>query len=415
MFKAHHRHYAAGFLLDCGVMVSFTAMPFFIFNQMNGQEDTSGTIAGIQAVAYGAVCLMLAGPRSPLPRLGLRASAIGTALFGIFFCGAVFAKTAFWYSVWTTVGMCGMAMVWPALHAWIGADTNLRRRNRRMSRFNLSWSLGFSVGPFLGGVLYVIDYRLPFLVTFLFTLATFIILVVAPEERRYFGAAPAERSEEHLQHDRDSEVHLYAAWGANLVANALVVVARSVFPKRLEELVNTGQLRFFFESTAHPFLTADAATKFMWLAAAMAAANALTFFAMGRSRWWHYRFSMLAGMQVVAGLAFWALAYTHSLAVMLVCCAAVGIAWGGSFFAAVFYSVANPALKHRRASVNEAGVGLGGFLGGILFSYFARHYGLVTPFIYTPAAIGAALLLQYALLRYSSRRQRILDAARLSS
>jgi hypothetical protein len=273
-----------------------------------------------------------------------------------------------------------------------------------MSRFNLSWSLGFSIGPFLGGLLYVVDYRLPFLVTFLFTLFTFIILVMAPDERRYFGAAPAERSEEHIAHDRASEIHLYSAWGANMVANALVLVTRSIFPKRIEELVNAGQLRILFESTPLHYLTVDAATKFMWLAGAMAAANAFTFLMMGRTRWWHYRFSMLAGLQLAAGAGFWVLGITQSLLVMLLCCGAVGVAWGASFFAAVYYSVANPALKHRRAAINEGGVGLGGFLGGLIFSHVAAHYNLLTPFLYTPLFVGAAVLLQYGLLRFSSRR-----------
>jgi MFS family permease len=404
MFKAHHRHYLAGFFLDCGVMVAFTAMPFFIFDHLQGGERTSGIIAGSQSVAYGIVCLLLSVRANPLARMGLKAAAIGTAIYGVLFCGAVFARSAFWYGALTTVGVGSMALIWPALHAWIGADVNLRRRNRRMSRFNLSWSLGFSLGPFLGGMLYVVDYRLPFAVTFLFTAITLAILLAAPEERRYFGTAPKDLSEEQQQHDRASETHLYAAWVANMVANALVLVTRSVYPKRVEELVNSGQLRLLFEDAPLAFLTADAPTKFMWLAAAMAGANALTFFAMGRTRWWHHRFSLLAGLQVIAAAGFWLLGSTQSLLVMLLCGAMVGVAWGGSFFAAVYYSVANPALKHRRAAINEGAVGLGGFIGGVLFSHMAERYGLVMPFLYTPLFIAAALLLQYGLLKISERR-----------
>lgn len=411
MLRPHHRHYLAGFFLDFGVMAAFTAMPFLIFNQLNGGAKMAGVIAGSQSIGYGLACLFLATGIIPMARLGLRAAAVGTALFAVLFCGATFLTQPLLYGVATTAGVSGMALVWPALHAWIGADPNIRRRGRRMARFNLSWSLGFTLGPFLGGPLYSLDYRLPFVASFALSTATFLILLAAPDERRYFGVAQNEPDAARFQHDRSSEVHLYAAWFANMVANAMVLVTRSVFPKRIDELVAAGELRLLFEDVPAAFLTVNPSTKFMWLAFAMAGTNAVTFLVLGRTHWWHHRFSFLAGLQVLAAAGFWMLGTTHSLIVMLFCCAAVGVAWGACFFAAVFYSVANPALKHRRAAVNEGAVGLGGFFGALAFGFLAERYSLVMPFHYTPVFVGIALLAQFFLLQFAVSRQRALAAS----
>ena len=335
---------------------------------------------------------------------GLGSAAFGTALFAVLTCAAIAFRNPVAFTILSSVGMIGMSFVWPALHAWIGTEPNLRRRGRRMARFNMSWALGFTVGPLVAGPLYTIDYRLPFVFVFVVCVLTFIILLCAPDERAYFGVASAAVVEERAGHDRASEVHLYAAWVVSMVGSAMAVVTRSVLSKRIADLVAAGQLRLFFENTPYAFMTADAATKYMWVAFLIAGANAFTFMLMGRTQRWHHRPWVLVAMQVAAAGGFWVLGTTTSLAVMLLACLAVGAVWGGGFFAAVYYSVADPARKHSRAAINEGAVGLGGFVGSLGFGYLAGQYGVSMPFRYTPLFVVVPLILEYALLRYSAAR-----------
>ncbi len=401
MFKAHHRHYLAGFLLDLGVMIGMTAMPFYVMNQIGGGAQMIGIIGGAQAIGYALACLVQASGLLPQMRSGLQMAAIATGVYAVAFCGAVLTRNPVLYGVLNTVGMSSLAFVWPSLHAWIGAEPNLRRRGRRMARFNIAWALGFTVGPLVGGPLYVAGYWYPFAAVFVLCMVVIAMFLVTPDERRYFGVSTDSMVEARAGHDRASEAHLVAAWTANAVGNAMSLVARTIFAKRVEELVSSNQLRLLFESAPPDFLTGEAATKFMWITFAVAAGNAFTFFAMGRTNRWHHRFSVLAGLQLAAALGILLMGVTDSLLLMLAGCAAVGAAWGGCFFAGVFYSVANPEKKHGRAAINEGAVGLGGFLGAVAFGFTAEQYGIVTPFLFTPLVVGLAIAVQYLLVRRS--------------
>ncbi len=405
MFKAHHRHYLAGFLLDSAVMIAMTAMPFYIYNQIGGGVRMSGTIAGIQAVAYAVVCILVSGGVVRTPLRGLSGAVFGTGLFALFFGGSVVTRDPVLYAVLTTLGMIGMAITWPALHAWIGAEPNLRRRNRRMSRFNISWSLGFTFGPLAAGPLYTWDPRFPFLLAGILALVAMAIFRAAPDERAYFGEARPDDADRRLRHDRASEVHLYAGWLACLTGNALAIVSRSVYPKRVQDLLESGQLRFLFEETPASFLPTQPATTYMWLAFAVAGANAGAFFVMGRTDRWHHRFGVLAAIQAAAAGAFWVLGTTQSFLIMLLCYGVVGTAWGAGFFAGVFYSVADPVRKVRRTAFNESMVGIGGF-AAMGFGALAGQFGMALPFHATPLFVGAALLAQFLLIQWAAQRHR---------
>ena len=146
-------------------------------------------------------------------------------------------------------------------------------------------------------------------------------------------------------------------------------------------------------------LTVAAATKFSWLAFLSAFTTALLFFVFGRTTIWRHKLSWLVGLQLAGGAGFWVLGFTRSLVVMAAAFMLIGSTLGIAFFSSVYYSIANPALKHRRAAVNEGMVGLGGFVGGILFGWLALRYGMNFPFQWSPLFLLAAVAAQVALVR----------------
>ena len=90
--------------------------------------------------------------------------------------------------------------------------------------------------------------------------------------------------------------------------------------------------------------------------------------------------------------------------VMAFCFTVVGANHGLAFFSSAYYSLANPAHKHRRASINEGAVGLGGFAGSMIFGYVVGHYAFALPFYWTPVFVGLALGVQAWLLHYGRVR-----------
>ena len=411
MFKPHLRICAAAFLIDFAVMGGMMALPFYIYNQIGGTETMSGYIGGVQSICYAIACLVSA-PFVSRAKNGLTWAVLGMAGFAVFSCFVPMFKDAFVCGAAATIASVALALVWPALHSWVGAEPDPERRADRMSWFNISWSSGFAVSPLIAGPLYDYDYRLPFLVLFVTCLFVIFLVMSLPHEHAHYAAASPELIEARAGHDRAGEEHLYAAWCATLVGAAVGGVTRTVYPKRVEELVTAGQLRILFEAQPAHFLTTGPATKYSWLAFALAITAAASFLVMGRTRRWQHRFQLLFWLQVAAAVAFWVLGNTRSLVVMMLCFVVVGGASGVCFFASLYYSMVNPARKHRRAAVNEGVVGIGGCVGSIGFGYLAGRYGFAVPFHYTPLFIAAALLVQVFLLRYGAVRQR--NATRVS-
>ena len=396
--------YAVGFLIDFAVMAGLVGLPFYIYNQLGLGEFASGVVGGVQAVGYAGACLVSTWFMARVKN-GLNWAVLGLVLFGALGCLIPFSGNVVLCGALTMGAYMSLSLVWPALHSWIGAEPDLAKRSHQITRFNVAWSMGFAISPLVAGPAYDWDYRLPFILLMCTTVVAIILVRSLPHEKTHFLAATAEMLEERAGHDRASEVHLYAAWFANLMGNILINTTRTIFPKRVDELVATNQLRLLWEDVPASFLTGAAATKYSWLAFTAALVMALIFMWMGRSRWWRHKFAFLVWTQVLAGVAFWVLADTHSLLVMVLCFLVVGVNNGVCFFAAVYYSLSNPALKHRRAAIHEATVGMGGFIGSTSFGVLALLYGTSLPFRYAPVLVVAALIVEAGLVRYAARRR----------
>lgn len=403
--KPHHRMYAAGFLLDFSVAVGLTAIPFFVMRQLHGGPKMLGIIGAINSIVYTMACLVSARIVTKAAH-GLNWSITGIALFAVSWGLAPLFHNRFICATLFAVGNFALALCWPAMHSWIGAEPDLRRRARRMGRFNIAWSLGLTVGPLMAGWLSDVNLRFPFILLAATAVLVFLLLKSLPHERDHFGQASQDMLDARAEHDRASEAFLYSAWFANLMGCFLANATRSIFPNRVEELVKAGQLRVLSENGETPLISAGAATQFSWLVCVLAFSVAGTFLLMGRSKWWHHNFRFLFWLQVAAAVAFWVLGTTHSLILMALCFLVVGIMGGATFFAAVFYSMADADKKHSRAAVNEGMVGAGGFLGSLAFGLLADRYSIETAFHCAPLFIAVGLAAQLFLLKWRSNAGR---------
>lgn len=404
MFTPLRRMYLVGFVLDLAVMAGITATPFFLFDVLHGDERMSGYIGGLQMAAYSLVCVA-ASRMVTRVRNGLLCAMTGIAVFSLVYAPLPFTRSPLVCGAITVVAFGALAFVWPALHSWVGAEPDPAKRARQLGWFNVAWSFGFALSPLLAGPLYDLDFRLPFVALLLLGAACFALLLSLPHERDLFGARRGQVTEEQAAHDHLSEVHLHAAWFATFVVNALVGVLRTVYPKRIQDLIDSGELCLLDGWPLPDILQTAPATTFAILASALSLLTAVAFILLGHTRCWRHDARLLFGLQGGSAAAFWFLGRTTSLLVMAPCFAIVGATLGVAFFSSVYYSVANAVLKHRRATINEAAVGLGGFAGSVVFGYVIGRTGnLALPFLYTPCFILAALLIERTLLVRSRRR-----------
>ncbi len=398
MDKAHFRICLAAFLLDGALMVILTAMPFYIYQHLNGSVAIPANIGAAQSLLYAFVCLgmsrWIGGNRH-----GLRWAAFGAFYYCAGSAVAVLMPGIWSFALVSILAIMGMSVVWPSLHGWLGADPDPHRRARAMSRFNVSWSAGLAVGPLLGGFLYDWQPLAPFFATFFMGAACFALLWGMPQEEDYYPEIAEEPEPAWDAHARESERFLLASWIANGVGWALVGVTRLVFTKRVENLVDTQELRLFAEATAPTYLTENAASIYAVIAFLLAAMGGVIFGLMGKTSRWHHRFRYIAGLQIAAAGAFWVLGNTQSLAVMSVAFMVIGGLSGAGFFLGSYYSMANFSKRRQRSAINEVFVGVGSFMGPVAVGYLAERHGVSTPFLYIPAAVAVALAVQFYLIR----------------
>ncbi|HNR33812.1 MAG TPA: MFS transporter [Candidatus Hydrogenedentes bacterium] len=404
MFTPFLRICLGAFLVDFAVMIFITAMPFYVYSQLGGGAAMSGGIGAAQAVCYALASFGSAWLVSRAKN-GMIFAVAGAILFGFFSCLFPMSRNPHVCMATATIAMASMALVWPALHAWVGGEPDVHLRAKRMGWFNISWSCGFALSPLAAGPLFDHDYRLPFFALTGLCAVCAVLLRSLPHEKDHYHPASEELLAARAGHDRASEAHLYSAWCATFAGSVLATVTRNVFPKRIDELVASGELRFFWEDAPAAILTADAATKYSWLAFALGATTVLSFFILGRTRRWHHNAAFVLGLEALVAAAFWALGTTRSLAVMSLCFIVTGAFAGVTFFQGVYYSMADTGQKHRRAAINEGAVGLGGFAGSLVFGYLAGRHGMAMPFHYTPVFVAAMMALQMAFLRHGRRRE----------
>ena len=408
MDKYHFRICLAAFLLDGALLVVLTAMPFYIYDHLQGDVSTPGRIGGLQSMLYAVTCVFISRWMNR-NKHSMRIAAIGSCYFCVGSAAAVLLPGVWGYGTASVVSIIGMSIVWPSLHGWLGADPDPHTRSKSMSRFNVSWSGGLAIGPLVGGFLYDYAPMAPFVASAVLGVACFLLLWTVPQEEDYYTTLADEQEPDWGGHALRSEQILKSAWIANGMSWCLVAVTRLIFTKRVDTLVEDGTLRLFAEAVPPDFLTRNPASIYATIAFLLAATSAAVFALMGRTRHWQHRFRYLVGLQVASAAAFWVLGYTYSLAAMSVAFMVIGAFSGVAFFSSSYYSMANFALRRQRSSINEFFVGFGSFVGPLAFGFLAERYGLKAPFVYMPLVIGLGLGLQYYLI-VRGRRQLTVDS-----
>ena len=398
--KPHHRLYLSALLLDCALMAGGTAVPFYIFDRLGGGAGMSGVIAGMQSLFYAALSLV-SSRYVARSRDSMKWADLGTILYGVVYSASVLTTNPYVFAVVSTSGFMCLALVFPAQWSWLGAEPDVAVRVRLISQYNVAWSIGIVIGPLLAGPLYAIDYRLPFALVFVLSgIAVWLQYTIPRERLEYERPAPPELE---AGQRRNVQSFLYAAWFANFLGWVLLLAGRSVFPKRVADLAEGGQIVFLAGHAAPGSFLTQGALVFSWLSFAMNCARLLVFLLMGLNLRWRNRMTLVVLAEALGAAGCWVLSWTTSFLAMLVCCGLIGLAGGVCFFFSAFYSLADRQKKHQRAAVNETMVGAGSFAGASGFGLLASRYGVDMPFRWAPAMVLVSIGVQHALVWYGKR------------
>jgi MFS family permease len=352
---------------------------------------------------------MASAPLVQRSRGSLRFAMGGGLSFGVFMSLSCLFPSAVPFTIVSTVGVVSTSLYWPVMQAWMGSVGDPRLRSRRIGVYNLSWTLGLATGPLLSGPAYTVHYMLPFGIVAVFAFTAVALVASLPAESpgaaddgagdRSAGGAPAGSPA-----DAGDEQHIWCTWAANVVAWGLLGALQAVYPKRIDDLAQSGALYWLVEGGWA--VRAEAATiAFAALLFLLYVLRAGVSLLLGRVGGWRHKLWLLVLLQFLAAGACYGLSVTQSVLAMMLWAAVIGIAGGTTFFASLYYSIAHPARRHFRATVHESMTGFGRAVGALGFGQLAGLYGVAAPFRWAVALVVPLIALQFVLLVWARRRR----------
>ena len=317
---------------------------------------------------------------------------LGAVSIGLAFC----RNSGHLMSIFPGIGV-SMALFFPAYEAWLAERESEGELIHRIMLFNLFWSIGMTLGPAFSSYLYgeANPFR-PFYLAGIFAILTLVTIWAS----RIAKSDPSNVADHTDESDSESPeilypslpvrmTYLHLARCANFVSWFALGVLRQLAPK------------LTLEMGIRPAIYGN-------LMLILGGVQTLAFVVLGTgySTRWHYRFSPLLIVQVLAILSFLGIGLTQHMRLWAMAFAIIGVSVAFTYFSSLYYGLDRHADKGNKSGWHEAilGVGilLGPFLGGILAD---SQLGVQSPYLLCAAAIGITILVEILILFKNAQGQ----------
>ncbi len=388
--------YGAAFATGVSLSVVWTAMPF-VLSGMGGSAAHVGYAPALNCFAY-MVALLITGShlghldvkratRAATVVAWLAAMLMVLGVLGATVLDTVAPLTWVWMIIAAgSLGGAAMALFWPFLMSWVSASYEGVVLNRRLGRYNGSWSSGGIVGPLIGAWLVEQDPLWPMLAAVVCFVTCFLLLGLARRDAvhsrnpaRADGAAEPACDPRLLADFRwMSRIALFCAW-------ASFAILRSQYALLFKGLG-------YSESQFGAFMTT------------LALCNFLSLVAGGRWAFWHFRAVLLIGAQAMILMALLIVIYGRTLGVLFISPVVLGIAFGFAYSSHLYYGASASGKRSVRMVIHEVVISLGITIGSGAGGYLAKNVGLYAPYWFAIAMVGLGIVVQTAIHVVSQTR-----------
>ena len=392
--------YGASFAMAITLSVWWTAMPFIIRN-IGGTESHVGYAWATNMLGY-MVCLLIAGAAmgEHNPKNATRTAVV------VIFASALTISVAVYFIlsknltgnlalIWTiiaagTVAGAAMSLYWPFLMSWVSEDFEGAELNRRFGTYNCTWSGAAIIGPLLGGIFVEASTLLPIVFATGVLIICFLFLNIATDgsiHKKLFGDEEAnavnggENRIALIRFRWIARVALFCSWGC-------LGVTRSQFA-----LLFTGM--GFSETWFGILVTIFGICNFSVLMAA------------GRCAFWHFKSTLLLGVQVLLALSLVLIIYSKSLPVFALSFVIMGCGFGFAYSSHLYYGACGSRKRSVQMIIHEGTISAGIIVGSGGGGYLAKNVGLYSPYWFALALMVGGLLVQAALLLYGKFTQQV--------
>ncbi len=362
------------------------ALVYVLRIHFNVSSQVIGFSAAAYTFSYFVFCALVDPIASKLrPSTSIIISMAGMAL-SIF--AVVFLKEV--WMVFPALIIYGffMAFHWPQLAGWMSRGKEGQLLSRATGAFNVSWSVGVALSPLVTGFIVEVN---PVLALQIFT-ALFLIVAVltalftatTPEMR----TAVSEHTTRRMHQGSDNSTSLrFVSWVGNLAFYVVLAVILTIFP--------------LFAFDALPYRTSSVGL----LLFIRGIFSVIVFVFMGRTRFWHFRKSLIAAVLLTGSLVTFLARSIVSFQGYLIFFIVYGVLFSAMYSFSIFHGFSGSVNRTRRMLIHESLLTVGSVIGNTFGASLYQYYSFSTVLL----MCSVLLLLPLVLLLIPDSRIRLDD------
>ena len=379
--------YGAAFAMSISINSWWTSMPFIVRN-IGGTKAHVGYSWAANMLGY-LGCLLLAGLffGSHNPRNTTRISSvvvcISTVVIGVFIYIILSQNITgnlllIWFIIIAgAIAGGATALFWPFLMSWVSEDLEGAVLNRRLGRYNGSWSFSLIIGPVIGGMLVEASTFLPVIFTTAAVLACFVFLNLTTNRSANTTMFDDDNNRTVIE-SRDMGRILRFRWMARIAlfsSWACIAIARSQFA-----LLFTGM--------------GNSETMFGVLIAIFGICNFTSMIIAGRYEYWHFKPFLLFLAQLALAISLVMIIYGSSIPVFILSFIILGCGFGFAYSSHLFYGACGSRKRSIQMMFHEATISMGIIIGSGTGGYLAGKFGLYQPYWFALILVAAGFVAQ---------------------
>ncbi|MCX6991710.1 MAG: MFS transporter [Kiritimatiellaeota bacterium] len=379
--------YAAALLFCMGQGLLLLGIVFLAKTTLGSQPSTVGWLVGLNSLVFVLGCLLVrpavTARLSPLHQLMIAtfgSTVISVLLMCVRTIGAAFV-------LFPLVGLAVM-LFWPTIAGWLSTGKEGPALARTLAWYNVAWCTGAILSPFICGWLSEGWTRAPFLAAASICLLTAAIVVGAsrylPSEALPPPPAPAQTLPCHAS---GGTLYRYPYWVGVLVTFLGMNVILTVFPMAALDQLHLSK------------------TAIGGILLVRALFNTMSFMALGRVSFWHFRaWPMLAG-QALGCVVFLSLPGIQSFWGLAGLFALFGLSGAISYTGSAFHGVSGSTDRARRMAIHEVLISSGFIIGSVGGSTLYQAASMARVYRSCAGLMALAIVVQAGLCVWIRRRE----------
>ncbi len=379
----------ASFLANIGIGILNFSLVFYMRDLFGASSAQIGLLSSLWALSYLVGCFSLHRISGKMgPKRSLSLAAFGMALFSLF----ILYSTSI-YMLYVCSSLFGFitALFWPPLEGWLSEGYEGSALNKRVGRFNLSWSTALIVSPYIAGLLIERSLTLPLIVT----IGVYLLLFASFS---FFSAwflkaegHPAEKSSTGPGEQDSSTPLRYVAWMGIFSSYLINGIVLFVFPLYARDVLGIQE-----SSIGLLFLL-------------RALLSTIVFMFMSRTVWWHFNKLQMLFVQLILVIFCALLPVFTSWSSFALVFSFFGVLFAFQYSNSLFHGVSGSVNREKRMAVHEgvltAGLITGAVGGGVVY----QSFGVTAVFTGAGSVLFITMLVQLMVLFFQKKGRAVLS------